>query len=47
MLKEEKKEKNNAKFSGNYLRPRTHNVRVHALRSHQKEMYSNIKESPN
>ena len=30
-----KKIKNNAKFSGHYVQPRTHNVRVHALRSHQ------------
>ena len=28
--------KKNAKFSGHYVRPRTHKVRVHALRSHQK-----------
>ena len=33
--KEEKERKNNAKFSSHYVRPRTHNVRVHALRSHQ------------
>ena len=37
--KERKKKKerknNNAKFSGHYVRPRTHNVRSHALRSHQ------------
>ena len=26
---------NNAKFSGHYVRPLTHNVRAHALRSHQ------------
>ena len=32
---EEKKEKNNAKFSGHYVCPRTHNVRAHALPSHQ------------
>ena len=31
----EGKRKNNAKFSGQYVRPRTHNVRVHALRSYQ------------
>ena len=31
----ERKRKNNAKFSGHYVRPRTHNVRVHSLRSHQ------------
>ena len=30
-----KKKKNNAKFSDHYLRPRTHNVRAHALRLHQ------------
>ena len=37
MWKERKKErrKNNAKFSGHYFRQRTHNVRAHALRSHQ------------
>ena len=33
--KEERK--NNAKFSGHYVRPRTHKVYVHALRSHQLE----------
>ena len=27
--------KNNAKFSGHNVRPRTHNVRAHAIRSHQ------------
>ena len=31
----EGKKKNNAKFIGHYVRPRTHNVRVHALCSHQ------------
>ena len=37
MWKERKKKerKNNAKFSGHYVRPRTHNVRAHTLRSHQ------------
>jgi len=30
-----RKRKNNAKFSGHYVRPRMHNVRTHALRSHQ------------
>ena len=34
--KKERKKKNNAKFSGHYVHPRTHNVRAHALRSHQK-----------
>ena len=29
------KEKNNDKFSGHYVRQRTHNVCVHALRSDQ------------
>ena len=32
---EEERKKNNAKFSGHYIRPRTHNVRAQALRSHQ------------
>ena len=32
----EKRRKNNAKFSGHYVRPRTHNMRAHALRSHKK-----------
>ena len=26
---------NKVKFSGHYVRPRTHNMRAHALRSHQ------------
>ena len=30
-----RRRKNNAKFSGHYVCPRTHNVRAHALRSHQ------------
>ena len=30
-----KKRKNNAKFSGHYVYPRTETVRAHALRSHQ------------
>ena len=29
------KKMNNDKFSGHYVRPRTHNMRAHALRSHQ------------
>ena len=33
--KEERKRKNDAKFSGHYVCPRTHKVRAHALRSHQ------------
>ena len=33
---------NNAKFSGHYFCPRTHNVRAHALRSHQKLALGNI-----
>ena len=33
--KKEGRKTNNAKFSGHYIRPRTHNVRTHALRSHQ------------
>ena len=31
----EKERKNNAKFSGHYVCPRTETVREHALRSHQ------------
>ena len=30
-----KKKKNKAKFSGHYVCPHTHNLRVHVLRSHQ------------
>ena len=30
-----RKRKNNAKFSGHYVFPHTHNVRAHALPSHQ------------
>ena len=30
-----RRKKNNAKLSGQYVRPRTHNVRAHALPSHQ------------
>ena len=33
--KEEKERKNNAKFSGHYVRPRTNNLRSQALGSHQ------------
>ena len=33
--KKRKRRKNNAKFSGHYVRPRPHNVRTHALRLHQ------------
>ena len=33
--KEEKERKNNAKFSGHYVRRRTHNVRANTLCSHQ------------
>ena len=36
-MEEEKERKNNAKFSGHYVRPRMHNVCVHTLRSHQKK----------
>ena len=36
--KKEKERKNNAKFIGHYVRPRTHNMRAHALRSHQNIM---------
>ena len=40
--KERRKRKNNAKFSGHYVRPRTHNVRAHALRlQHNKIMIYN------
>ena len=35
MWKEEERRRNNAKFSGHYVRPRRHNVRVHTLRSNQ------------
>ena len=35
--KERKRRKTNAKFSGDYVRPRTHNMRAHALLSHQFE----------
>ena len=31
--------KNNAKFSGHYVRQRTQNVRAHALRSDQQKYY--------
>ena len=34
--KKKRKRKNNSMFSGHYVRPRTHNVREHALRSHHK-----------
>ena len=34
-LWKERKKKNNAKFSGHYVYPRTETVRAHALRSHQ------------
>ena len=33
--KKKKEKKNNAKFGGNYVRPRTHNVSAHILCSHQ------------
>ena len=33
--RKKKKKKNNAKFSGHYVCPRTETVRAHALRSHQ------------
>ena len=33
--KKERRKKNNGKFSGHYIRQRTHNVRAHALRSNQ------------
>ena len=33
--KEERRRKNNDKFSGHYVRPCPHNVHAHALRSHQ------------
>ena len=33
--KKKKERKNNAKFSGHYVCPRTHYVRAHTLRSHQ------------
>ena len=31
------RKKNNAKFIGHYVYPRTETVRAHALRSHQKK----------
>ena len=37
--KEEGRKKNNANFSGHYVRPRTHNVRAHGLHSHQLIQY--------
>ena len=36
--KKKRKRKNNAKFSGLYVRPRTHNVRAHGLRSQQNKI---------
>ena len=33
--KKKERKKNNAKFSGHYVYPRTETVRAHALRSHQ------------
>ena len=33
--KKERRRKNNAKYSGHYVCPRTHNMRAHVLRSHQ------------
>ena len=35
-----RKIKNNAKFSGHYVRPRTHNVPAHALHLHQHNQYA-------
>ena len=35
--KRRRKKKNNAKFSGHYVCPRTHNVRAHSLCSHQND----------
>ena len=40
-----RKKKNNTKFSGHYVRPRTHNVRAHALRSHQQCKKVQLKET--
>ena len=37
-----KKKNNNAKFVVHYVRLRTHNVRAHALRSHQNEYGQNL-----
>ena len=34
-MEERRRKKNNAKFSGHYVYPRTETVRAHALRSHQ------------
>ena len=36
--KERIRKKNNAKFSGHYVRPHTHNVRANTLSSHQKKV---------
>ena len=36
-----RKRKNNAKFSGHYVCPRTETVREHTLRSHQNQSYTN------
>ena len=34
-VKTKRRRKNNAKFSGHYVRPNTHNVRAHAIRFYQ------------
>ena len=39
MERKRRKKKNNAKFSGHYVYPRTETVRAHALRSHQYTLY--------
>ena len=41
--KKEKERQNNAKFSGQYVRKRTQNVRAHALRSDQLEFITKVK----
>ena len=43
--KKKESRRNNAKFSSHYVRPRTHNVRAHALRFHQKRL--NLGHCPN
>ena len=40
--KERRKKKNNAKFSGHYVYPRTETVCAHALRSHQLSEKENV-----
>ena len=44
--KRKKKEKNNAKFSGHYVRQRKHNVHAHALRLDQYKNVESASDSP-